>query len=144
MAIVSPVRADLRQILLTQPGIPGDIAWEGRKFTPTAGIRWLGEFLVPLRSEPASLGKEGYTREVMAYSITVNEPPNSVGLSQQEDLLDALRYAYPVGRHIGGVNVFGRVMSTSRTRIVTGADWRSGTVTAIFWVMAPTQLNPPV
>lgn len=142
MAVYAPVRADLRQILLSQPNVPAAIAWEGRPFTPTPGIRWIQERLDPIGSFPASLGNEGSTREWMVYTLFLNDPPTSVGLMEQEDFADALRYAYPVGRRIGSVNVNGRVTKSTRTVMTTTPEWRTVSIAITLWVLAATQYNP--
>jgi len=142
MAVLTPVRADLRQILLSVPGVPTAIAWEGRAFKPVPGIRWLEEKLIPVGTMPASLGNDGFTREWYVYRITLNSPPASAGLSEDENLADAIRYAYPVGREVGGVTTNGRVTQQARGSLIVGADWRTISVTIMLWVMALTQYDP--
>jgi hypothetical protein len=144
MPAIAPVRADLRQILLTVTGIPTAIAWEGRQFIPSAGVRWLAERLTPVQSSPASLGNEGFTRDWMNYHITLNSPPLTVPLSDDENLIDAILYAYPTGREVGGVNVNGRTVRTMRSGFSTNAEWRTITASIGLWVLRSTQVNPVV
>ena len=108
MPVFSPVRADLRQRLLSVPGVP-TVAWEGRVFTPVPGLRWIAERLVPVMNRTATLGSNGYSRLWLMYDLLLYSPPASASLSEDEDLIDAIMYQYPIGREVGGVNVFGRV-----------------------------------
>ena len=135
--IYFPVRSDLRRILLATPGVPTNIAWEGRKFTPATGMRWLQEMLSQAASLPATIGNIGYTYETMVYRIVVNDPPTTVGLSETENLVDAICAQFPVGAQVGSPTVFGRVIRSTRGQMTTDADWRKLDARITFFVTKP-------
>ena len=143
MPVYSPVRADLRQILLTTPGVP-TVAWEGRAFTPVPGIRWIDEKLSPVANRTATMGYGGYSRLWLAYTLLLYSPPVSASMSEDEDLIDAIMFQYPVGREVGGVNVFGRVWGNSRSGTKTDASWRTTSLGINLWVMPPLVGDPAV
>lgn len=138
---MAALRADLRNTLLTVPGLPAAIAWEGREFTPPAATRWAREMLYPLGTEQASLGPSGSVRDTLVYEIEIHDPPTSAGLSELETLVDTIMYAYPPGVTVGGATVFGRVTETSRTPIKEGPQWRRVAARVRFFVHRSTRVS---
>lgn len=132
-----PVRSDLRRILLGTPGLPTAVHWEGRKFSPVTGLRWIAEKLEPAASVEASIASIGYTYETMVYMITLNDPPETVAVSDTENMIDAICYQFPVGRRVGSANIFGNVVRSTRRGMITGPDWRSVMATVTFFVLKP-------
>lgn len=105
-----PIRGDLRRILLAVPGVP-DLAWEGRDFTPVAGVAWINERIDKGGARTATLGYAGMQEERAIYALDLNWPRKS-SFAEGEDLADAIRCAFRPGREIAS----------------TGADYAKGSV----------------
>lgn len=116
-----PIRGDLRRILLAVPGVP-DIAFEGRDFTPAAGVAFIRERIDKGGARTATLGNLGMQEERAIYAIDLNRP-RTASFAEGEDLADAIRCAFRPGREIWGAEyAAGRIVSAhTRTSIMLDA-----------------------
>lgn len=123
-SIWRPVRAELRRILLSVPGIP-DISYEEQGYTPTVGVAWIREAIEKGPSRTASLGSAGLTEEQGIYQLDLYWPKTGVK-SEGEDLADKIRLAFWHGRGIaspGADFIRGQVLASSALRTVPGDTW---------------------
>lgn len=141
MPVFAPLRSDLRRILLSTPGLPV-MAWEGRRFTPTIGVAWCGEKLIPVLTSTATLGTTGFQNETYIYALQIHQPAGAGGISELEDLADRLMYKYHVGLQVGGVNANGRVLKASRSQMIDGPDWMDLTVNITAFMYRPNVREP--
>ena len=139
-SVWKPVRADLRRILLTTPGIP-DTEWEAKRFRPAPGIAWIREKLNIAGASTDTLGARGQTIERAIYAVDVMWPATGA-LSDAEDLADAIRQTFWHGRGIGssGPNpINGSVIASSRQTTVEGDVWTEVPVRIEFFVRRYTR-----
>lgn len=133
--IFSSLRASLRTILLGVQGLPAARAWEGRKFTPTVGVPWVRETLVPNGSVLAAYGAGGLIREDITYLIDVFQPATDADrIFDLDDLGDAICRAFKPGTPLTTPDCRGQVISASRARIQHEPDWRMLPITVAGFV----------
>lgn len=138
------VRADLRRILLTIPGVP-DVQFEGRKFTPAAGVAWLQEAIEKGPSVTHTLGFHGLTEERGIYLLNLNWPANGV-MADGEDLADKIRLAFWHGRGLGVTApdfITGGVLRSEARRTVVTDAWTIFPVRIEFYVRRRTMQGVP-
>lgn len=118
------VRGDLRRIALGVTGVP-DLAFEGRRFTPTTGIAWVREAIEKGTALPATLGSAGMVEERGIYMLDLNWPATA-SEAEGEDLADHIRLAYYPGRAIessGPDFIKGGVLQSRSLRTAVFTDW---------------------
>jgi hypothetical protein len=115
-SIWRPVRADLRRILLSVPGLP-DVKWEGKRLKPVDGLPWCSERVEIASATTETLGFVGQVQENAIYQIELFWPANGT-VSDCEDLADAIRQAFWHGRAVGPEGIKGSVLSSYRLRSV--------------------------
>jgi len=115
-SIWRPVRADLRRILLSVPGLP-DMKWEGKRFKPTEGVAWGSERIEVATATTETLGHVGQVQETGTYQIELFWPANGT-ISDCEDVADRIRQTFWHGRAIGPEGIKGGVLSSYRMRSV--------------------------
>jgi Bacteriophage related domain of unknown function len=119
-SIWRPVRADLRRILMSVPGLPGDGKWEGKRFKPSDGLPWFTERIEFAGTTTETLGFVGQVQENAIYQIELYWPANGA-VSDCDDLADRIRQTFWHGRGIGGsgpAQISGAVLSSTRLRSV--------------------------
>lgn len=121
MSIYSGIRSDLRGILQGIAGIP-DVAWEGRPYTVTVGTPYIRERLIPVDSEVATLGKDGWTEESFIYLLQIVWPMGG-RLSEAEDLADSVRVRFYSGAGVGTPVMNGRITGAERRAVMVEPDW---------------------
>jgi hypothetical protein len=115
-SIWRPVRADLRRILMSVPGLP-DMKWEGKRFKPVDGVPWGAERIEMAGTTTETLGFVGQAQEVAIYQIELYWPANGT-VSDADDLADRIRQTFWHGRGIGPEGIKGSVLSSTRLRSV--------------------------
>jgi hypothetical protein len=128
----SSVRSYLRQTLVTVTNLPA-VAYEGRAFTPTIGVPWVREQLLPMQAPVETLGAQGLVREDFSYRLTVYSPTPGGKLSDHEDMVDAIRAKFFPGQVIRdlGSTIFGIVTEARRSQSIIEPDW-IGTAISIY------------
>lgn len=130
----SSVLSYLRETLLTVGSLPV-VAYEGREFTPTVGVRWLREQYLPVDAPVVSLGPSGFVREDFIYRLTLYSPlkasPSADGrLTTHNDLVDTIRAKFYPGSLIRDTDstIFGSVYRCVRNANQTEPDWISAAI----------------
>lgn len=128
----SSVRSYLRETLVTVTGLP-TVAYEGRSFTPTIGVPWAREQLLPMHAEVETLGSQGLVREDFNYRITLYTPMPTARLMDHENLVDRVRAKFFPGQVIRnlGSTLFGTVTEVRRSQSIIEPDW-IGTAVSIY------------
>lgn len=126
------MRSYLRATLVTVTSLPA-VAYEGRSFTPTIGVPWVREQLLPMRSPVETLGSQGLVREDFNYRITAYSPMPGGRLTDHEDLVDRIRAKFFPGQVIRDSNstIFGTVTEARRSQSLIEPDWM-GTAISIY------------
>jgi hypothetical protein len=131
--IWTPIRAELRRILLGVTGVP-DIAYELApvKYVPTIGLPYIRERIEKGNSRTATLGTYGKIEEQGIYLIDLYWPDRLQ--VDGEKLSDAIRCAYWHGREISSAE------ADPINGQVTSCDARSA-IPAEAWVIFPIRVN---
>lgn len=127
----SGLQAFLRQQLATVTGLPA-VAYEGRRFTPTIGVPWVAEYVVPEDAPLVSYGaRSGFVREDFFYYIEVYSPSGEgFRLTDHNDLVDRIRDVFSHGSNVRnlGSTFFGAIEKVARRPNIYEEDWVRTTV----------------
>lgn len=110
------IRPALRSRLLTVSSLPADHAWENDGFTPTSGVPYVSETLVPVSQRPVSAG---LTELVATWQLTLAVPSGD-GVAGAEDIIDDILAAFPPEADVGGSC---RVVRSERSPAALDGIW---------------------
>lgn len=116
------LRAAFRQKLGTVSGLPAQIAWEGRPFTPTIGQAFMRESFRPIYSQPRAIGVGGTIQHRMTGNLTLFYPAGK-GTVEIEQAAGAILAAFAPGTSLtyGGASCV--VLQAERAPLLQEADY---------------------
>lgn len=126
--IHSDMRAAFREQLLSIPGIPTAVAWEGRPFDPKTSEPFIRESFRALASQVRALGTGGTIAHRMTGNLSVFFPAGrgTVGVEAAAGLL---LQGFAPGTALVYGDAKGIVMQAERAPLMQEPDWISCPVT---------------
>lgn len=138
MKVNSQIRAQLRSILLTVPGLPTQ-KWQGKTFEPSPLLPYVRERLEPISGETVTLGRTGMTQENMTYVIDVFWPVSGF-IHEAEDMADAIRTVFYTGLVIAVPTtdkINGGILRQETRPMIDGATFNQFPVRVSLYIRRP-------
>lgn len=126
--IHSDMRAAFREQLLAIPGIPTEVAWEGRPYDPKVGTPFIRESFRALASSVRALGRGGTIAHRMTGNLSIFFPAGR-GTLGVETAAGLLLKGFAPGTALVYGGASGVVMQAERAPLVQETDWISCPVT---------------
>lgn len=99
-----------------------EVAYEGRAYTPTPGVPYVSESIVPAFSEPSGIGQPAVQHHSLVVMLVLFYPANR-GMRPVSRMAGAILTAFRPGTSISYGDSAGMVMRAERHPAQQDADW---------------------
>lgn len=128
VTIHADMRAAFRARLRTIAGLPSLVAWEGRRFTATAGQPFVRESFRPITSVPRAVGRGGTIAHRINGILTLFFPSGD-GTLAIEEAAGLILAGFAPGTSLVHGSAAGSVQQAERGALMVEPDWLSCPVT---------------
>ena len=121
------MRAAFRKALRDIAGLPDQVEWEGKAFSPAIGVPFMSEGMVPVSSEPRAIGLGGTIRHRLLGTVNLFYPSNK-GTLEAELATGLVLATFRPGTVLTYNGASGTVMKAEPRKILPDTDYLNAPV----------------